>query len=55
MLVAALWQHTFGKCVQGEQFEPRRYFDAHVDIFLAGLTAPGAAGATAPGAPSRSA
>ena len=40
MLVAALWRHTFMKCVESEQFEPRRYFDAHVEIFLAGLTEP---------------
>lgn len=39
MLVAALWRHTFGKCVEGGQIEPRRYFDAHVEIFLAGLSA----------------
>lgn len=39
MLVAALWSHTFGKCVEGSYVDPRRYFDAHVEIFLAGLSA----------------
>ena len=38
MLVAALWQYTFGKCVEGGQIDRRRFFDAHVEIFLAGLS-----------------
>lgn len=44
MLTAALWQHTFARCVEGEQFEPRRFFEAHVEVFLAGLAAPDATG-----------
>ncbi len=47
MLVAALWKHTFGRCVEGEQFEPRRFFDTHVEIFLAGLSAPNVPARTA--------
>jgi AcrR family transcriptional regulator len=41
MMMAAIWQHTFALCVEGAQVEPRRYFDAHVELLLAGL-APGA-------------
>jgi len=37
MMMAAIWQFTFARCVEGAQIEPRRYFEAHVDTLLAGL------------------
>jgi len=40
MLMAALWQYTFARYVDGAEIEPRRFFEAHVDMMLAGLTAP---------------
>ncbi|MEO5619166.1 MAG: TetR/AcrR family transcriptional regulator [Candidatus Eisenbacteria bacterium] len=43
MMMAALWQHTFARCVEGAQVEPRRYFEAHVEMLLAGLS-PNASG-----------
>ncbi len=40
MMMAALWQQTFARCVEGAYVEPRKYFETHVDLLLAGLTAP---------------
>jgi AcrR family transcriptional regulator len=40
MLVAALWKHSFATCVQEATFDPRRYFEAHLDLFLNGLLSP---------------
>jgi len=37
MLTAALWKHSFATCVQEASFDPRRYFEAHIEIFLNGL------------------
>jgi len=39
MMMAAIWQHTFARCVEGAQVEPRRFFEAHVDTLVAGLAA----------------
>ena len=47
MMFAALWQHTFGKSVEGARLESRRYFDVHVELLLAGLAAPGGKGTAA--------
>ena len=43
MMMAAIWQHTFARCVEGAHIEPRLYFDAHLEMLLAGLS-PSAAG-----------
>lgn len=50
MMMAALWQHTFARCVEGARIESRKHFEAHVETLLAGLApAPGAS----PGHPIR--
>jgi AcrR family transcriptional regulator len=41
MLMAALWKHSFSACVAEERFEPRRFFEAHVDVLLHGLLTQG--------------
>lgn len=37
ILMLALWRQTFARYVVDAAIEPRRYFDAHVEMLLAGL------------------
>ena len=40
MLVAALWKRSFATCVPEASIDARRYFEAHLELFLNGLLSP---------------
>lgn len=40
MFTASLWNQTFATRVEGGVVDPRRFFETHLEIFLAGLEGP---------------